>query len=66
MLILHKSQPEIDKCAPPSSQLMNGLDFRSSSALIASPSPQGLKVRLKQASRFAKFQAGLYAILFNH
>ena len=63
MLILHKSQPEIEKSAPPSRQLMSGLEFRSSSVLIVSPSPQGLKARPKQASRFAKFQAGLYVIL---
>ena len=62
MLILHKSQPEIEKRAPRSRQLMSGLDFRSSSVVIVSPSPQGLKARPKQASRFAKFQAGLYAI----
>ena len=49
MLILHKNQSEIEKSEPPSWQLMSGLEFRSSSALIVSPSPQGLKARPKQA-----------------
>ena len=52
--------------ASPSWHLISSLDFRSYSALIASPSPQGFIARLKQESQFMKFQTGFYAIWFNH
>ena len=66
LLLLHKNQPENEKSATPSRQLMSDLDFRSSSVLLVSPSSQGLTARQNQASWFVKFQAVLYEIYFNH
>ena len=66
LLILRRNQPEIKKSTPHCSQLMNGLDFRLSSAPIVSRSHRRLKARPSRASRFVKFQAELYEVLFNH